>query len=180
MDEEVARVKKEFEEKQRLKKEKEEEKKKDKGKKDDKDKDKKKDDGDEKKPEDKASRPLLADASEILACTLRVYRGQNEAPLLTLPDPLSTLLLTPTRPKQRLQNRNRKKSLVCLSSGSMSPSSLPTRRYRRALTLDCRTFFQQRLDRKRQAEAAKRNRERLQQSNFFPSVPTGFSGPRQG
>ncbi|KAI0479147.1 DUF1742-domain-containing protein [Xylariaceae sp. FL0804] len=34
-----------------------------------------------------------------------------------------------------------------------------------------RTFYQQRLDRKRQAEAAKRNRERLSNPNFFPSVP---------
>ncbi|KAI0837225.1 DUF1742-domain-containing protein [Hypoxylon sp. FL0890] len=34
-----------------------------------------------------------------------------------------------------------------------------------------RTFYQQRLDRKRQAEMAKRNRERLSNPNFFPSVP---------
>ncbi|KAI1305453.1 DUF1742-domain-containing protein [Xylaria venustula] len=34
-----------------------------------------------------------------------------------------------------------------------------------------RTFYQRRLDRKRQAEIAKRNRERLNNPNFFPSVP---------
>ncbi|KAI1780933.1 DUF1742-domain-containing protein [Hypoxylon cercidicola] len=34
-----------------------------------------------------------------------------------------------------------------------------------------RTFYQQRLDRKRQAEMAKRNRERLSNPNYFPSVP---------
>ncbi|KAI1421733.1 DUF1742-domain-containing protein [Xylaria sp. FL1777] len=34
-----------------------------------------------------------------------------------------------------------------------------------------RTFYQRRLDRKRQAEVAKRNRERLNNPNFFPSVP---------
>ncbi|KAI0025235.1 DUF1742-domain-containing protein [Xylariomycetidae sp. FL0641] len=34
-----------------------------------------------------------------------------------------------------------------------------------------KTFYQQRLDRKRQAEMAKRNRERLSNPNFFPSVP---------
>ncbi|KAI0181562.1 DUF1742-domain-containing protein [Hypoxylon sp. FL1284] len=34
-----------------------------------------------------------------------------------------------------------------------------------------RTFYQQRLDRKRQAEMAKRNQERLRNPNFFPSVP---------
>ncbi|CAJ2511691.1 Uu.00g073160.m01.CDS01 [Anthostomella pinea] len=34
-----------------------------------------------------------------------------------------------------------------------------------------RTFYQQRVDRKRQAEMARRNRERLSNPNFFPSVP---------
>ncbi|KAK4175820.1 VPS4-associated protein 1 [Triangularia setosa] len=33
------------------------------------------------------------------------------------------------------------------------------------------TFFQQRLFKKRQAEIAKRNRERLRDPNYFPSVP---------
>ena len=32
-------------------------------------------------------------------------------------------------------------------------------------------FYQQRLNRKRQAEISKRNRERLQDPQFFPSVP---------
>ncbi|ROW00651.1 hypothetical protein VSDG_03205 [Cytospora chrysosperma] len=36
-----------------------------------------------------------------------------------------------------------------------------------------RTFYQKRLDQKRQAEMAKRNRERLQNPSFFPSVPKG-------
>ncbi|KAK1760140.1 VPS4-associated protein 1 [Echria macrotheca] len=35
------------------------------------------------------------------------------------------------------------------------------------------TFYQQRVNRKRQVEIAKRNRERLQDPNFFPSVPKG-------
>ncbi|KAL6898563.1 DUF1742 domain-containing protein [Trichoderma evansii] len=34
-------------------------------------------------------------------------------------------------------------------------------------------FYQQRLQRKRQAENAKRDRERASQPNYFPSVPTG-------
>ncbi|KAI0385619.1 DUF1742-domain-containing protein [Hypomontagnella monticulosa] len=37
-----------------------------------------------------------------------------------------------------------------------------------------KTFYQQRLDRKRQAEMAKRNRERLSNPNYFPSVPKGL------
>ncbi|KAL7943971.1 DUF1742 domain-containing protein [Trichoderma barbatum] len=34
------------------------------------------------------------------------------------------------------------------------------------------SFYQQRLQRKRQAEAAKRDRERASQPNYFPSVPS--------
>jgi hypothetical protein len=37
-----------------------------------------------------------------------------------------------------------------------------------------RAFYQQRLDRKRNAEVAKRNRERLQNPNLFPAVPKGL------
>lgn len=37
-----------------------------------------------------------------------------------------------------------------------------------------RTFYQRRVDRKRQAEVAKRNRERMNNPNFFPSVPKDF------
>jgi len=37
-----------------------------------------------------------------------------------------------------------------------------------------RTFYQQRLDKKRNAEIAKRNRERLQNPNLFPQVPKGI------
>ncbi|KAB5528023.1 VPS4-associated protein 1 [Coniochaeta sp. 2T2.1] len=37
-----------------------------------------------------------------------------------------------------------------------------------------RMFYQQRIDKKRQAEIAKRNRERLQNPSFFPSVPKGL------
>jgi hypothetical protein len=33
------------------------------------------------------------------------------------------------------------------------------------------TFYQQRLNRKKQAEIAKRNRERMRDPTFFPSVP---------
>jgi len=38
----------------------------------------------------------------------------------------------------------------------------------------CSTFYQQRLMKKRQLEIAKRNRERLQDPSFFPSVPKGL------
>lgn len=39
--------------------------------------------------------------------------------------------------------------------------------------LDNRNFFAIRLEKKRQIELAKRNRERITQPNFFPSVPKG-------
>lgn len=34
-----------------------------------------------------------------------------------------------------------------------------------------RAFYQRRLDRRRQVEIAKRNRERMSNPKFFPSVP---------
>ncbi|KAJ8059970.1 hypothetical protein OCU04_011585 [Sclerotinia nivalis] len=37
-----------------------------------------------------------------------------------------------------------------------------------------KTFYQQRLDKKKQAEIARRNRERLQNPNLFPQVPKGL------
>ncbi|KAE9377767.1 DUF1742-domain-containing protein [Stipitochalara longipes BDJ] len=37
-----------------------------------------------------------------------------------------------------------------------------------------KTFYQQRIDKKRNAEIAKRNRERLQNPNLFPQVPKGL------
>ncbi|KAK1526796.1 hypothetical protein CPAR01_13324 [Colletotrichum paranaense] len=39
-----------------------------------------------------------------------------------------------------------------------------------------KNFFGARLEKKRQMEIAKRNRERLQQPNLFPSVPKGMPG----
>ncbi|KAH0429443.1 hypothetical protein CcaCcLH18_08457 [Colletotrichum camelliae] len=39
-----------------------------------------------------------------------------------------------------------------------------------------KNFYGMRLEKKRQMEIAKRNRERLQQPNFFPSVPKGAPG----
>ncbi|KAH6674580.1 VPS4-associated protein 1 [Halenospora varia] len=37
-----------------------------------------------------------------------------------------------------------------------------------------KTFYQQRIDKKRNAEIARRNRERLQNPNLFPQVPKGL------
>ncbi|PHH77406.1 hypothetical protein CDD82_3534 [Ophiocordyceps australis] len=37
-------------------------------------------------------------------------------------------------------------------------------------------FYQQRLDRKRQLEASKKDRERASQPNYFPSVPSNLPG----
>jgi hypothetical protein len=37
-----------------------------------------------------------------------------------------------------------------------------------------RTFYQQRIDKKRNAEIARRNRERRQNPNLFPQVPKGL------
>ena len=37
----------------------------------------------------------------------------------------------------------------------------------------CRNFYQMRVDRLRGIEAAKRNRQRMQDPSLFPSVPSG-------
>lgn len=37
-----------------------------------------------------------------------------------------------------------------------------------------KAFYQQRIDKKRNADIAKRNRERLQNPNLFPQVPKNF------
>lgn len=42
-----------------------------------------------------------------------------------------------------------------------------------ALIREHRNFYQQRIDRIRNAEAAKRNRERIKNPSTFPTVPTG-------
>ncbi|KAI1339934.1 DUF1742-domain-containing protein [Xylariaceae sp. FL0016] len=111
-DEEVERVRKEYEEKQRKKKEKESEK--DTAKKDDKDQD------------DKEDTKMSA---------------QNEESKKAEKQPSDT-----TQPKVEEEAR-----IFSLQ----------------------RTFHQQRVDRKRQAEVAKRNRERMSNPSFFPSVPKG-------
>ncbi|KAJ8129945.1 hypothetical protein O1611_g3686 [Lasiodiplodia mahajangana] len=110
IDEEVERLKKEYEEKQRKKKEKEAEKDKDK------DKDKEKQDS-------------------------------NEA-----------------------KNGKKEDEAIGSKDKSKEKSQLDIEEEPRVFALQ-RTFYQQRLDRKRQAEMAKRNRERLNNPSFFPSVP---------
>ncbi|KAI0968032.1 DUF1742-domain-containing protein [Xylaria arbuscula] len=117
MDEEVERLKKEYEEKQRKKKEKEAEKEKEK----DKDKDKETDKKDSKEKDDEK-----ADKKED-SNTDGKDKPQDKSPAEVEEEP-------------------------------------------RVFALQ-RTFYQRRLDRKRQAEMAKRNRERLNNPNFFPSVP---------
>ncbi|KAJ9134532.1 hypothetical protein NKR19_g8631 [Coniochaeta hoffmannii] len=113
LEEEVARVKQEYEEKQRKKKEKEKEKK-DSDKSDEKAKEKDSKKGDDKKPDEKAATEGAGDTKSPEA---------EEEP--------------------------------------------------RVFELK-RMFYQQRLDKKRQAEVAKRNRERLMNPNLFPSVPKGL------
>ncbi|KAI0469261.1 DUF1742-domain-containing protein [Xylaria cf. heliscus] len=120
MDEEVERLKKEYEEKLRKKKEKEKEAEKEKEKEKEKDQDKEKDKKDGK--------------------------GKDE-------------------------EKDGKKEDS--SSNTKEKSQPDVEEEPRVFALQ-RTFHQQRIDRKRQAEIAKRNRERLSNPNFFPSVPKGL------
>ncbi|KAI0440398.1 DUF1742-domain-containing protein [Xylaria telfairii] len=116
IDEEVERLKKEYEEKQRKKKEKEAEKEKEKDKNKDKDQEKGKDEEKDEKKEDSTSNA-----------------------------------------KDKPQDKSQ-------PDVGEEP---------RVFALQ-RAFHQQRIDRKRQVEIAKRNRERLGNPNFFPSVPKGL------
>ncbi|KEZ40917.1 hypothetical protein SAPIO_CDS7809 [Scedosporium apiospermum] len=61
------------------------------------------------------------------------------------------------------------------SDDSKAGSPTPTAEEPRVFALH-RTFYQQRVEKRRQMEIAKRNRERLQQPNYFPSVPKGLPG----
>ncbi|KAJ8123487.1 hypothetical protein ONZ43_g579 [Nemania bipapillata] len=115
MDEEIERVKKEYEEKQRKKKEKESEKEAEKDKEKEKD---KKDDTSKTESKDEKKEDSIADEKDK----------------------------------------------------SKEKSQLNDEEEPRVFALQ-RIFYQRRLDRKRQAEIAKRNRERLNNPNFFPSVP---------
>ncbi|KAI0909401.1 VPS4-associated protein 1 [Ustulina deusta] len=116
MDEEVERLKREYEEKQRKKKEKEAEK----GKDQDKEKDKK---DDQEKGDDKGEKKEDSTSDDK-------GKSKQKSPAEAEEEP-------------------------------------------RVFALQ-RAFYQRRIDRKRQAEMAKRNRERLNNPNFFPSVPKGL------
>ncbi|KAK1491853.1 hypothetical protein CTAM01_10176 [Colletotrichum tamarilloi] len=134
LEDEVARVKKEYEDKQKKKKEIEE---KDKEKQKDKDKDQEKEkDKDDKKTEDEMKEDS-AKASSLI----------------------SRLLL--------LESIGR-------LNGTETPSPAAEEEPR-VFALQ-KNFFGARLEKKRQMEIAKRNRERLQQPNLFPSVPKGMPG----
>ncbi|KAL2196681.1 VPS4-associated protein 1 [Corynascus similis CBS 632.67] len=111
LEEEIERVKKEYEEKQKKKKEKEE-----KGKKED-------ETGDKNTKDDKAN-----------------------------------------------EDKEKKTPVNTELSKDDTTSSLPQEEEPRVFELKS-TFYQQRLNKKRQAEITRRNRERLQDPNFFPSVP---------
>lgn len=77
-------------------------------------------------------------------------------------------------------NPFKKPNLVIRLHQMIRPASLPCTSTRPlslchdAVTANHRrNFYQMRIDRIRNAEAARRNRQRLQDPSFFPSVPTG-------
>jgi len=64
---------------------------------------------------------------------------------------------------------NRYRPLITLKKQSDTTSATPEEEPRTFVLQ--KTFYQQRIDKKRNAEIAKRNRERLQNPNLFPQVP---------
>ncbi|KAK1623360.1 VPS4-associated protein 1 [Colletotrichum phormii] len=126
LEDEVERVKKEYEDKQKKKKEKEEkEKEKDKEKEKEKEKDKEKDKDDKKTEDEKKEDSAKAS---------------------------------------------------CLISKDGTDTPTPAAEDEPRIFALRKNFFGARLEKKRQMEIAKRNRERLQQPNLFPSVPKGMPG----
>ncbi|KAI0853949.1 DUF1742-domain-containing protein [Daldinia vernicosa] len=123
MEDEIERVKKEYEEKQRKKKEKESEKSK-------------------KENEEKGTKETEK-------------KDEPSPQAKDKPDEK-----TPLKAEEEPRVFSLQKSLV-----------IPLLNHWLSILMTCRTFYQQRLDRKRAAEVAKRNRERLSNPNYFPSVP---------
>ncbi|KAK2060548.1 DUF1742-domain-containing protein [Colletotrichum caudatum] len=159
LEEEIERVKKEYEEKQKKKKEKEEkdkntdkdkEKEKEQSKDDEKNDDEKKEDGG-KSPE-KVSKRASATSSTLKTTTDELLGRHRD-----------THSAHGGAPRFRApQVRN--------------PPTTNAKIYRYQAQLLDRNFYGIRLEKKRQMEIAKRNRERLQQPNLFPSVPKGAPG----
>lgn len=84
---------------------------------------------------------------------------------------VSTWLLVLTSRRRKRTPRLRRKSLVFLNSRGLFFSCILGN-----FSNGPSTFYQQRLQRKRQAEAAKRDRERASKPDYFPSVPTNLPG----
>ncbi|KAH8882356.1 DUF1742-domain-containing protein [Thozetella sp. PMI_491] len=74
--------------------------------------------------------------------------------------------------KDKTDADNAKEGAKSASEGKDEAGSPPAEGEPRVFELKS-TFYQQRLNKKRQAEMAKRNRERMGDPSFFPSVPKG-------
>lgn len=148
MDGEIERVKKEYEEKQRIKKEKRKAKAKDKESKSNEDEEDKKD---EKAKDDKVCFP-----QRIHDACSSPYRRSKSSP---------NQAMTP-RPSPLLEST--------ISPSTCSRLYTVTRRLRPHTQTHYRSFYQMRLDKLRNADMAKRNRERLQNPANFPSVPNNL------
>lgn len=143
MDEELERVKKEYEEKQRKKKEKEEQSK-----------------SGDKNTDKKSREDKKDDESKPKSDVRNLCRFNLSRSTLTKP--------SRPKPKPKAQHPTRK-SLESLPCRSELRILIPIILVEKLTTP--RSFYQGRLDKKRQAEVAKRNRERLANPGFFPSVP---------
>lgn len=65
------------------------------------------------------------------------------------------------------------KPMKALGFSHCTSRYIPMRVYWGLLITSCRNFYQMRVDRLRNIEVAKRNRERLKDPSLFPSVPSG-------
>lgn len=159
---EIERVKREYEEKQQRKKNKDAEKEKDK--KED-DKDKEKDDKSATKKGDEEDKKMQKERDDKVRSSLHISFFYVLVWLYMYSLTYHRSRVSRNRPPRRMTRRG---YLRCISISLCSCMGLYV-----IIANSCRNFYQMRIDRMRNAEMARRNRQRLQDPSLFPSVPTG-------
>ncbi|KAL0262996.1 hypothetical protein SLS55_001971 [Diplodia seriata] len=160
MDLEIKKIKEEYEEKQRRKKERRKEKEADKGKDKEKDKEDKKDEDNEDKKDEKERDDKVSLRGHFAAC---VTANLHQIQAISNPDQ------TKADDGPRIFTLHK-----YVHAPSLNRSTNPPERTTRIFTaLEHPNFYQMRIRRIRDAEAARRNKDRLANPSTFPSVPKG-------
>ena len=131
-----------------------------KGKEKDKDKAKEKEsqtkDEEEDKQDEKAKEDKVCSQSNMRLNSAHIYRSRSSRSRKRSPRATSLRACITSTSKSNWQPVNDMTGITCSNAQTY-----------------CRSFYQMRIDKLRNAEVAKRNRERLSNPANFPSVPTG-------